>query len=434
MIANERQYKITRSQAERFQQALREFNEIDLARQGIDPVIVAAQRASLEQQLAELERDISKYEKLRSGSVKQLAFSTIPEIGEKLVEARIMRGLSQRELAERLGMKEQQVQRYEHERYLTANLTRLAEVADALHLDVRAHLDVRSPIPPSTVASEHIRRIEFDPSKLPLKEMKSRGWLDEVRQRYPDVELSSQELAARFVMEATPENRRPSLHKQNVRAGSKQDDYSLLAWKARVLRKARRFGIASTSNFELSTLRRLTELSEQNDGPVQAVKLLALSGFIVVFEESLPSTYLDGAAMLLDNRTPVIGLTLRHDRLDNFWFVLLHEVAHIVLHREKGLRDGFFDEEEAPSTDVVESEADEFARNALIPNEVWQRSFVRFTSSHEQVIQFAKKNRVSPSVVAGRIRRERRDYTLFSDLVGQGQVRKLISAAGYWET
>jgi len=49
------------------------------------------------------------------------------------------------------------------------------------------------------------------------------------------------------------------------------------------------------------------------------------------------------------------------------------------------------------------------------------------------VIQFAKRNKVGVAVVAGRIRRERKDYTLFSDLVGQGEAKKLISAAGYWE-
>ena len=121
MISNERQHRITKSQAERFRAALRDLNEIDLVKQGIDPVIIAAQRASLQQQLAELEEEISKYESLRSGRVKRLFPSSIKDIGEKLIEARISQGLSQRSLAERLGMKEQQIQRYEQERYLSAN-------------------------------------------------------------------------------------------------------------------------------------------------------------------------------------------------------------------------------------------------------------------------------------------------------------------------
>jgi HTH-type transcriptional regulator/antitoxin HigA len=49
------------------------------------------------------------------------------------------------------------------------------------------------------------------------------------------------------------------------------------------------------------------------------------------------------------------------------------------------------------------------------------------------VVQFAQKHKLSPSIVAGRIRRERADYSLFPDVVGQGEVSKLISAAGMLE-
>ncbi len=162
--------------------------------------------------------------------------------------------------------------------------------------------------------------------------------------------------------------------------------------------------------------------------------MLRERGIALVFEEHLPKTHLDGAALLLDDSIPVIGMTMRYNRLDNFWFVLLHECAHILLHLEKGLKDGFFDDERAPAIAEVEKEADAYALNALIPNEIWKHSLVRFTSSRKQVIEFAKRARVGVAVVAGRIQRERNDYSLFPDLVGQGEPKKLISAAGYWET
>src|SRR5215468_3404344 len=141
MITNERQHRITTSQVERFRTALAEFNELEMAKQGIDPVIIAAQRAALEQQLVELEAEIAAYESLRSGRVTRLFPSTIADIGDKLIDARVAQGLSQRMLAERLGMKEQQIQRYEQARYHTANLTRVAEVAEALQLDLFAFLE-----------------------------------------------------------------------------------------------------------------------------------------------------------------------------------------------------------------------------------------------------------------------------------------------------
>ncbi len=57
-----------------------------------------------------------------------------------------------------------------------------------------------------------------------------------------------------------------------------------------------------------------------------------MQGIHLILVSHLPKTYLDGAAMLMPNGTPVIGLTLRHDRVDNFWFTLLHELAHVARH------------------------------------------------------------------------------------------------------
>jgi HTH-type transcriptional regulator / antitoxin HigA len=141
MITNERQYKITKSE---FKIALRNFKEIDLVKQGVDPLIIAAQRDSLEQQLKDIESQVRDYEQLRSSRVKRLFPASINDIGQTLIEARIAQGLSQRELAERLNMKEQQIQRYEQERYLTANLTRVAEIAEALQLDLVGFFEARN--------------------------------------------------------------------------------------------------------------------------------------------------------------------------------------------------------------------------------------------------------------------------------------------------
>ena len=86
----------------------------------------------------------------------------------------------------------------------------------------------------------------------------------------------------------------------------------------------------------------LVALTRRADGPKRARDLLASKGIVLVTEEHLSGTYLDGAAMLTDDGRPVIGVTLRYDRLDNFWFVLLHELGHVFLHLMSGLRYDFF--------------------------------------------------------------------------------------------
>jgi len=427
MITNERQYKIARAQAERFRSALSESNELVLIRDGVDPIIAAAHKDALREQLRELDEGLARYEALRDGLIQELVTDQFQEIGVQLIEARIARELSQKELAVRLGLKEQQIQRYEQELYLTANVERLSQIANALALraSISFHLNVPG------VSNEQVR--SFDPSKLPIREMKKRGWLRDYSNEKPDRLLSDAAQAAAFVHGYQGDGNAFALHRKNVRSGSTLNEYALAAWQARILQKADRVrGLVDCRDpIDAKFVKELVELSQSPDGPVKAVSALRQRGVIVVFERHLQGTHLDGAAMLLGS-VPVIGMTLRHDRLDNFWFTLMHEVGHVVRHREQGLKEGFFDDSTVSSSEALEAEADEFAENALIPTEAWKSSFVRFTNSPEQVSQFARRFKIGESVVAGRIRRER-GYHLFKDLIGSGRVRELISGAGLSE-
>src|SRR5437764_72088 len=139
MIKNERQYRITKSQADKFQDALRELEQSGPVG-GVHPLLHQAQLNALRSQLEELKADIEEYEDLREGkrSIPQLAaFEQIPSA---LIQARIAAGLSQEQLAERLRLKPQQVQRYEATEYRSASLSRVAEVVRALNIPVREEL------------------------------------------------------------------------------------------------------------------------------------------------------------------------------------------------------------------------------------------------------------------------------------------------------
>ncbi|HEU0178345.1 MAG TPA: helix-turn-helix transcriptional regulator [Blastocatellia bacterium] len=94
--------------------------------------MINAQRDAMASQLKTLRREIKEYERLRSSRRRQINPEEIAELPRKLIRARIAAGLSQRELAERLGLKEQQIQRYEATNYETASLKRVIEVARAL--------------------------------------------------------------------------------------------------------------------------------------------------------------------------------------------------------------------------------------------------------------------------------------------------------------
>jgi HTH-type transcriptional regulator/antitoxin HigA len=155
---------------------------------------------------------------------------------------------------------------------------------------------------------------------------------------------------------------------------------------------------------------------------------LEKQGIHLIVVPHLPKTYLDGAAMLMPDGTPVIGLTLRHDRIDNFWYCLLHELAHVAKHLTASDRiiidDLDLREHDAALGDKVEEEADEWTRNGLIPKKVWQRNPIEGKATAAKVYDLAEQLKIHPAIIAGRVRYERNNYKLLSRYVGSQQVRK----------
>jgi transcriptional regulator with XRE-family HTH domain len=146
MITNERQYKITRSEADRFRKAIGQLTSSQATRTDVHPRLLQAEREAMESQLADLEAELAEYERLKSADLSVITINSFDELAEGLIKARIASGLSQRALAERLGLKEQQIQRYEAERYASASYQRLREVAAALSLRIRN--DILLPVAP----------------------------------------------------------------------------------------------------------------------------------------------------------------------------------------------------------------------------------------------------------------------------------------------
>ena len=133
MISNERQYRITRAQAARFSQTLRAIREGRGEVKGSHPLIVKAQEDAVSSQLADLQEELREYESLKAGEFRLDRLAAVDELPTVLIKARISQGLSQKDLAERIGLKEQQIQRYEATDYASASLSRIKEVASALY-------------------------------------------------------------------------------------------------------------------------------------------------------------------------------------------------------------------------------------------------------------------------------------------------------------
>lgn len=134
MIKNERQYRITKAAAERFEEALANGQE---PRSDLDPRLHQLMREGIESQLKELHEELAEYDVLRSGRVTVLELNSLTELPEALIRARIASGLSQKQLTVRLGVKEQQLQPWEATRYAGISLDRVHEVAEAVGAAIR---------------------------------------------------------------------------------------------------------------------------------------------------------------------------------------------------------------------------------------------------------------------------------------------------------
>jgi len=139
VIKNERQYRITKTQAEKFETAIREMENAP-PKKGVPSKLRQAQVDALRSQWTELQEQIKEYELLRSGKRRVLQLDSFADLPRALIQARIASGMSQEDLAERLGTKPQQVQRYEATDYLGASLSRVSEVVRVLGIQVQEHV------------------------------------------------------------------------------------------------------------------------------------------------------------------------------------------------------------------------------------------------------------------------------------------------------
>lgn len=211
------------------------------------------------------------------------------------------------------------------------------------------------------------------------------------------------------------------------RTNAKTDMAALEAWCAAVLLRAGKVTVKKTKIRDPEkAARELAQLSLLPDWHDQLVAALHRMGIVLVILEHLPGTFLDGAVLCRGDGVPVIALTLRHDRLDNFWFTLLHEFAHVVCHLSPD-RQVILDDLDVTSSESIEAEADAFAKNALIPPAVWEQ--IDRESSTEEVLEAADKAGVHPAIAAGRWRFEHSDYRRFSKLIGRGEVKTALTAA-----
>ncbi|MDD2661401.1 MAG: ImmA/IrrE family metallo-endopeptidase [Methylococcales bacterium] len=249
---------------------------------------------------------------------------------------------------------------------------------------------------------------------IPIKTLQSNGWLND----YKD----TQSIGTLFSNTLIP-------HNPLFRKNSTTNDALIALWLAKVTATAKERVAQNNCNFEKLTkeqMKEIAQLSKHAEIIKELPDILAKKGILLIYEKPIPGLKMDGLAFLLPSGIPVIALSFRYARLDSFWFTLMHELAHIVLHYELLKTPIIDDFENEKQKDDIEVQANRLAKDSLVTNSQWRNCPAKYNTNPQEVIKFADNIGIHSAIVAGLLRKERNKYNMYSELVNCINTRELI--------
>ena len=328
-------------------------------------------------------------------------------------------GLKNKDLIPYIGSKSKVSEVLSGKRALSLNMIRKLNEGLGIPAEVLIQ-ETGKALPDSSVMKHGIN--------FPFTEMFRRGWFkDFFNGTLNEAKEFKEELLIQFIGPFKINDFALCYNRKSDNTKSENIDDILIAWRIRVMNIAvtEKLPVWNKENLTEEFFSELAKLSYLHEGPKLAKEFLNKAGIHFVIENHLEKSHLDGSSMLMPDGSPLIALTLRHDRLDSFWFTLFHELAHVKQHLSEN-NTAYFDDMNNEMSKTIEKEADSYAKEMLIPSQLWKSSGLRITSTASDIKLFASKYRISPSIPAGRLRYENKNYSVFTSLIGNGMVRKLF--------
>jgi HTH-type transcriptional regulator/antitoxin HigA len=274
---------------------------------------------------------------------------------------------------------------------------------------------------------------------LPVGEMMKRGWLPGVED-FRDLDEVERALMHFFGVESV--EKIPTLpHAPRKTDVGGEPTPAQIAWLHRVRQIASTLQVPRYSPSAVrAAIEKLEPLLASADGARKVAAILAEAGVRYVVVESISTAKIDGVCTWLNDMAPVIGMTLRHDRIDNFWFVLRHECEHIIAgHGRRNPRVDVELEERPGSNRLPEEEriANAAAADFCVPSAAMETFYGRKKSYFQKhdVLGFAASVRRHPGLVIGQLQHRAHRFDRFREYLAK--VRTLVIpgvAADGWGT
>lgn len=243
-------------------------------------------------------------------------------------------------------------------------------------------------------------------SMFPVREMLRRGWV----RPSENVEVLEQRFGEFFCIPSLDASPQLSHNAKKTNALDAATPVQL-AWLFRVRAMANAQVVPAYSKSKLlASVEKLRALTLAPEEVRHAPRLLAEAGVRLVFVEALSGSKMDGACFWLDETRPVIGMTLRFDRIDNFWFVLRHEIEHVLNEDGRAENQVVIDSDVGDSEEELpecERRANAAGADFCVPDSEIENFIARVQPyfSEEKVLRFAQRINVHPGLVVGQLQR-----------------------------
>ncbi len=335
----------------------------------------------------------------------------VPLPGMYIQEELDARAWSQRDLAFILGIEEAALNKIiKGKTGISVEMSKALAEAFDIDADFFSNLQKSYDLANSAAPDPAISRRALLQTKYPAREMIKRGWIKNL-----DVGLLEKQLE-RFFRADNDNGVVPVRHVAKKTNAGESPTPIQEAWLYRVMQIAEAMDCKPYSGRKLSDrVKLLKHLMLSANGVARVPSMLAECGLRFVIVEGLPNAKIDGVCLWLDDARPVVGMTLRHDRIDNFWFVLWHELCHVL--NNHGKHEAIIDVElegEKATDSVQEREANRYAADHCVA----EHEMISFCAgrngffSEREVLLFADKLKVHPGVVVGQIHNRTKRFNL----------------------